>query len=567
IDKLGGQDPDPFGAAALASVVDEQAPGNLAPEATANMGTIFNGQDDLSAGGNLISNVEGGIPDSDPEGEPLTITEIGGNTTGTVTGNYGTVTWNPNGSYTYQVTDTDTIHALDEGETLTETFTYTLSDGELTDTSDLIVTLEGVNDAPTITVQTGNDTVYEAGLIPDGSGNGPKAIVVDGTFTVGDTDGLDDIQSITLGTNVISIPEGLADYAAGDALVGQTFEASHGTVEITAYLGNGEFAYSYTLTSPTTDVDGVPETDSFNITVSDEAQSASATVTIKIVDDNPAVSTNGIEPGSQVVDDSDFIVNNTKNYTDIFNKTFGADGKGDATYSLTVSADGVDSGVVDSATGNHVFLFIEDQAVVGREGSDANDAASGEIVFSVSVSDGNVTLDQQRSVMHDDSTDPDEAGSPATLGASNLISLTATISDGDGDKASATIDLGGTLAFRDDGPTANDDTPTALTEDGVTDTVAGNVVTNDLSGADMPKSFVDWDDTQDNTDAQAELGKYGTLTMEAGGGYKFKLDNSDPDTQALTAEDTISETLTYTMIDADGDPAQASLIITITGTN
>jgi len=66
-------------------------------------------------------------------------------------------------------------------------------------------------------------------------------------------------------------------------------------------------------------------------------------------------------------------------------------------------------------------------------------------------SDGNVTLVQNRSVVHDDPDDHDESSSPATLAAASLITLTATVTDGDGDTDSATRDIGDAFKFEDDG--------------------------------------------------------------------------------------------------------------------
>src|SRR5262249_8034429 len=40
-----------------------------------------------------------------------------------------------------------------------------------------------------------------------------------------------------------------------------------------------------------------------------------------------------------------------------------------------------------------------------------------------------------------------------TLSAANLVVLTATITDGDGDKASTSLNIGQQLVFKDDGPT------------------------------------------------------------------------------------------------------------------
>ena len=62
---------------------------------------------------------------------------------------------------------------------------------------------------------------------------------------------------------------------------------------------------------------------------------------------------------------------------------------------------------------------------------------------------GNVTLDQIRAVVHP-TNDPDES---KTLSADNLVTLTATITDKDGDSASATQTIGQNLVFQDDGPT------------------------------------------------------------------------------------------------------------------
>ncbi|NDG45489.1 MAG: hypothetical protein EBY36_12505, partial [Gammaproteobacteria bacterium] len=48
--------------------------------------------------------------------------------TETVTGAYGTLTINSNGSYSYAAT-ADAADALDAGDTITDVFTYIVSDG------------------------------------------------------------------------------------------------------------------------------------------------------------------------------------------------------------------------------------------------------------------------------------------------------------------------------------------------------------------------------------------------------------------------------------------------------
>src|SRR5204863_129816 len=64
-------------------------------------------------------------------------------------------------------------------------------------------------------------------------------------------------------------------------------------------------------------------------------------------------------------------------------------------------------------------------------------------------SSGQVTLDQQRAIVHPDATNPDDSKS---LSAANLVVLTATATDKDGDTASAPLNIGQLLVFKDDGP-------------------------------------------------------------------------------------------------------------------
>ena len=59
----------------------------------------------------------------------------------TVTGTYGTLVVGANGTYTY-VADQSAADDLDAGDTVTDSFTYTISDGDATDTATLVVTSE-----------------------------------------------------------------------------------------------------------------------------------------------------------------------------------------------------------------------------------------------------------------------------------------------------------------------------------------------------------------------------------------------------------------------------------------
>ena len=181
-----------------------------------------------------------------------------------------------------------------------------------------------------------------------------------------------------------------------------------------------------------------------------------------------------------------------------------------------------------------------------------------------------MTLDQLRAVVHNDPADPDEPGaSAATLSADNLITLTATITDKDGDTATASINIGQNLQFEDDGPTANNDTDTV--PGGTYGPELGNVITG--VGTTSSPAGID-DDGSDNgghitavtgfagaigiPDGLGGLivdGQYGSLTINPDGSYSYTRDPGTPGG--------VHDVFTYTLADGDGDTDPATLDIFI----
>ncbi|MFO2990890.1 enhanced entry virulence factor RtxA [Legionella pneumophila serogroup 6] len=211
-------------------------------------------------------------------------------------------------------------------------------------------------------------------------------------------------------------------------------------------------------------------------------------------DDGPSIVVSGATQ-TLTVDESVLATNDTQSFAGLFTPSFGADGAAAAnalTYSLGVSANGAASGVLDTASGNQVFLFLENGIVVGREGSDALDAATGDVVFNISVDgSGNVTLDQVRAVVHDNPLDPDESTGPTQLSAANLVTLTAVATDKDGDSASATANIGLSFNFEDDGPVAGTISLVADEDNlpiGNNDTASGDAAQSNLTGT-LPVNF------------------------------------------------------------------------------
>ncbi|WP_223541282.1 DUF5801 repeats-in-toxin domain-containing protein, partial [Pseudomonas sp. BF-RE-26] len=139
-------------------------------------------------------------------------------------------------------------------------------------------------------------------------------------------------------------------------------------------------------------------------------------------DDGPSISTTGVEP-TLTVDETVLATDVTQSFAANFNSAFGADGAGTLTYALGVVAGA--SGLIDTASGQAVNLSLNGTVVEGRT------ALSNLLVFTVSVAaNGSVTLDQSRAVVHANTSNPDDSTS---LTSDNLVTLTATKTDGDGD--------------------------------------------------------------------------------------------------------------------------------------
>src|SRR5205085_166934 len=157
-----------------------------------------------------------------------------------------------------------------------------------------------------------------------------------------------------------------------------------------------------------------------------------------------AISLSGTE-GSLTVDEANLAVNATGSFAAAFTSVFGADGAGTVSYALTISAPGANSGLVDVATGSAIVLVNNAGVIEGHVGT-----TGGALAFTVTVDgSGNVTLDQIRAVQHPDGSNPNDS---VTLSSDSLVTLTATITDRDGDHQSATANIGQNLNFLDDGP-------------------------------------------------------------------------------------------------------------------
>ncbi|WP_222873057.1 VCBS domain-containing protein [Hankyongella ginsenosidimutans] len=102
----------------------------------------------------------------------------------------------------------------------------------------------------------------------------------------------------------------------------------------------------------------------------------------------------------------------------------------------------------------------------------------------------------------------------------------------------------------------------AVTEDNATNTVTGNVFTNDTAAAGNVVGTINGQEANVNNAIRTT---YGWLRVQSDGSYTYTLDNSRAETQALAAPATVNEVFTYQAQRADGTlSAATNITITIT---
>ena len=117
-------------------------PPNVAPRANRDTGRIDENSP-ASLSGNVLLN------DSDPESDAITVTRVNRRASvgRSVAGLYGSIVFNSGGGYRYTLDNTNpAVDVLSDGESLTETFNYTISDSKLSDSANLVITILGVTD-------------------------------------------------------------------------------------------------------------------------------------------------------------------------------------------------------------------------------------------------------------------------------------------------------------------------------------------------------------------------------------------------------------------------------------
>ncbi|MEV3802036.1 DUF5801 repeats-in-toxin domain-containing protein [Aeromonas veronii] len=486
---------------------------------------------------------------------------------------------------------------------------------------DVPVLAGGEDERPQVGGQVQEDALTSGNS--EGSDQSASASGAAGTLNSLVNFGADGAGSFGLGSDVSSLTaQGLTSggVALSYSVVGNVLTASAGSVPVFTLTIGADGSYSFTLSGPldhpvadgddseqlagvgidfsgvltATDGDGDPLTDSF----------PAGSFAIKVEDDVPRVVLADDTPRfGATVDESlvslggvggDGVASVTLSAANVqaqFNPAFGADGAGSIGYSLALTGSDVVSGLyaVDPLAANGQGAAI----VLNQAGNVITGSAGGVDYFTLTIdpTTGEVTLALLDNVWHGNTGNADD--SVALSVGQGVLTLVQTVTDADGDSASASVELGATGVFRfeDDGPKASNVQAALVLDDeglvgginggsgdvaGANTSVTGNLVYQ--AGADGLKSLelsgpnaLGSESVTSTWDAQS-----GTLSISSTRGVLMTVTITDPSTGAYSVkllqplmhtgvdtEDTLTLNVGYKVTDGDGDSASGVLAVTI----
>ena len=453
------------------------------------------------------------------------------------------VTIHPDGTFTYDPTGSGTLRAMLPGETLADTFSYTVSDGVASDSAQVTVTVSGRNDSPIarhddlFVDEQSSDNVLDV-LLNDSDPDANDTLTV---ISVGPTDQGGTASVAADGLSVVYTPD--------PGFIG------HETFSYTIQDGSGATATATVAVE--VEVLTLPRARNDWFTVVEDSQDNNLAVfanDLISVGGTPSISLSGApDQGGNVV----ITGPTTLQYrpaadffgTETFRYTLG-DGIGtpdEAVVSVTVT------GVNDppQATDDN-FDTDEDTAFVTTNVLANDTDVDGDTLSITSLdttgtlgevtNNGNGTLDY----------DPRGQFDSLAAGQSTTDTFTYTVGDGHGGSDTATVTI--TVNGLNDPPVAHDDSGSVFKTDQDSTFVTANVLANDTDAEGDPLSIVGIDTT----------GILGVVTNNGNGTFGY-----DPNGQFdfLGPAQPATDSFTYTITDGNGGTDTATVEITVVGLN
>jgi len=451
-----------------------------------------------------------------------------------------------NGDLVYNLSgDTGAYRELGAGQTATDTFTYTISDGDLESTATVSVLITGVNDEP---VAVDIDVL-------DAKEDGP----------------------------VVNI---MPDFTDIDMMDEHTFNVNTTNTLGSVTISNGTFDYDPNGQFEGLDV-GETATDSFEYTVIDsQGASSTATVTITINGENDAPETVNVDLGTSPEDTlfeftaADLLAGSTDvdgeslsivsgsvtassgtlvdNLDGTFDFTPDANDDTEVTFNFDVTDGDIDTpgtATLDLGPVNNPAVITGDMSGVADEDSGINatgvlfasDVDNTDNVFqavtaaAATYGSYDVTVDGMWTYILDDTNSFVDA-----LNMNDQLTDTFDVLSEDGTIQTVTVTIEG----------ANDAAVIIGAVDGTSEEGSGMTTTGTLTSTDV--------DNGDNVFlADDDVTTYGSYDVNAFGQWEYTLSDTDPAVEALNVGDTLMDS--FVVESEDGTPQ--TVTITIEGTN
>jgi VCBS repeat-containing protein len=451
--------------------------------------------------------------DTDADLDGLTITSVDTTgTTGVVTNNGDDVTYDPNGQFEY----------LAAGETATDSFTYTISDGSGgTDTATVTVTITGVNDAPVANDDAGYQTIENTDLVVAAPGvltNDTDADSSD-TVTAGNaSDPANGSVTLNLDGSFTYTPD--TGYTGPDSF---TYDASDGTATDTATV-------SITVVPP----NATPTADATSASGNEDGGPITVTLTGHDADDDPLTFTAGTATNGTVGTPGSISCSAVNVCTATVTYTPNANYNGGDSFTYHVN-----DGTIDSADATATITVnpVNDAPSFTKGANQTvNEDAGAQTVtgWATAISSGPANESTQTvSFVTSTNNDPLFSSLPAVNAAGDLSYTPAVNANG-----SATV----TIHAHDDGGTANGGVDNSANQ---TFTITVNAVN------DVPSFTKGADQTKNEDDGPQSISNWATAISpgpsdESGQTVQFILTNDNAGLFSAAPAVSPTGTLTYT---------------------
>ncbi|MFJ1298311.1 retention module-containing protein, partial [Pseudomonadota bacterium AL_CKDN230030165-1A_HGKHYDSX7] len=486
---------------------------------------------------------------------------------GKAAGTYGAFAVDGNGRWTYTL-DNDAAQVLKTGQSVQETYTVRVSDGQGgTDTKVITITINGTDDGAVIRPAT--------------PGSDQGRVQEDGQLT---TSGNLDITDPDAGQAVFQAQAGT--------------QGQYGTFKIDA---SGNWTYSLDNAHASVQALGAGKSLNETFTVrSADGATHDVTVTIQGTNDAPklsgqltgSVTEDGMQTATGQLQTMDVDTSDTHTYSVVGNTagtygSFAVDANGKWTYTLdnaaaqvlkagqsvqetytvrvsdgqggtdskvvTVTINGTDDGAVISPSkpGDDAGTVKEDGTLLASGKLDVVDPDAGQSTFQAQGATkgayGTFAIDANGNWTYNlDNAD----NSVQALGAGKSLTETFSVKSADGTTSQITVTIQGT----NDVPKLSGEVTGSVTEDGV------KTASGQLTGTD-----VDVGDKLTYSVVGGATGTYGSFAVDANGRWTYTLDNAAA--QVLKSGQAVTETYTVQVSDGQGGTDTKTVNITINGTD